>query len=168
MSLQEKTVGKMVDQDIDSLSVVGLLREADILALSLSTGQRLLLTRWVSVLRDMSVLSERCVIIASPYSQCMSDSRGTETAPSVKMSTELEVFKTEAERMGLQEKTVSKMVDQDIDSLSVVVLMREADISALSLSLGQLLLLSRWVSSLRCTNSRYSSPSEPAFDEATS
>ena len=61
MGLKGKTVGKMVDQDIDSLSVVGLLREADILALSLSTGQRLLLTRWVSVLRDTSVPSERCV-----------------------------------------------------------------------------------------------------------
>ena len=70
--------------------------------------------------------------------------------------------------MGLQEKTVSKMVDQDIDSLSVVVLMREADISALSLSIGQMLLLSRWVFGLRDTNSRYdSSPSEPASDEAT-
>ena len=66
MGLQEETVSKMVDQDIDSLSVVGLLREADISALSLSIGQRLLLTRWVSVLREISIPSERCV----------SDSRG--------------------------------------------------------------------------------------------
>ena len=77
MGLKEETVGKMVDQDIDSLSVVGLLREADILALSLSTGQRLLLARWVSGLRDASVPSERCVIVNSPYSQCVSDSRVT-------------------------------------------------------------------------------------------
>ena len=59
MGLKEHTVSKMVDQDIDSLFVVGLLREADISALSLSTGQRLLLTRWVSVLRGLeSVPSE--------------------------------------------------------------------------------------------------------------
>jgi len=75
----------------------------------------------------------------------------------------------EAKTAGLNEATVSKMVDQDIDSLFVVGLLREADISALSLSIGQMLLLSRWVSGLRDTNSRYdSSPSEPASDEATS
>ena len=77
MGLHEETVSKMVDQDIDSLFVVGLLREADISALSLSIGQRLLLTRWVSILREISVPLERCVIVDSPYSQCVSDSRVT-------------------------------------------------------------------------------------------
>ena len=57
MGLQEDTVSKLVNQDIDSLSVVGLLREADISALSLSIGQRLLLTRWVSVLRGLESVS---------------------------------------------------------------------------------------------------------------
>jgi len=74
-----------VDQDIDALSVVRLLREADISALSLSTGQRLLLTRWASVLRDTSVPSERCVIVDSPYSQCVS--RPTDSLPAEPAST---------------------------------------------------------------------------------
>jgi len=73
----------------------------------------------------------------------------------------------EAKTAGLNEATVSKMVDQDIDSLSVVGLLREADISALSLSIGQRLLLSCWVSGLPDIDSRDSSHSEPASDEAT-
>jgi len=76
-------------------------------------------------------------------------------------------FMEEAKTAGLNEATVSKMVDQDIDSLSVVGLLREANISALSLSIGQRLLLSSWVSGLRDIESRDSSRSEPAFDEAT-
>ena len=61
----------------------------------------------------------------------------------------LEAFKDEAETRGLKEDTVGKMVDQDIDCLGVVELLRETDISALSLSIGQMLLLSSWVSGLR-------------------
>ena len=76
------------------------------------------------------------------------------------MSAELKAFKTEAERIGLKEETVCKMVDQDIDSLSVVVLMREADISALSLSIGQMLLWSRWLVTLH--------DAEPAPSESVS
>ena len=68
-------------------------------------------------------------------------------------------YMEEAQMMGLKEDTVSKMMDQDIDSLSVVALLREADISALSLSTGQRLLLTRWASVLRGLES---APSEPA------
>ena len=73
-------------------------------------------------------------------------------------------FMEEAEAMGMLEETVSKMVNQDIDSLSVVRLLREADISALSLSTGQRLLLTRWVSALRGLESV---PSEPVSHELT-
>ena len=68
---------------------------------------------------------------------------------------ELKAFKDEAEKMGIKKESVVKMLDQDIDSLAVIALLREGDIAAISLSTGQMLLLSRWVDTLHGT--------EPAF-----
>ena len=73
---------------------------------------------------------------------------------------ELKAFKDEAEKMGLKEGTVAKLVDQDIDSLAVIALLREGDITAISLSIGQMLLLTRWVVTLHDT--------EPAPSESVS
>ena len=73
---------------------------------------------------------------------------------------ELKAIKDEAEKMGLKKETVAKLVDQDIDSLAVVTLLREGDIAAISLSTGQMLLLSRWVLTLH--------DAEPALSESVS
>ena len=71
---------------------------------------------------------------------------------------ELKAFKDEAENRGLKKESVAKMVDQDIDSLAVIALLREGDIVVISLSTGQMLLLSRWVVTLHDT--------EPALSES--
>ena len=78
---------------------------------------------------------------------------------------ELKVFKDEAEKMGLKKETVAKMVDQDIDSLAVIALLREGDIAGISLSTGQRLLLSRWVVTLHDTEP---APWESVYGKETS
>ena len=78
--------------------------------------------------------------------------------------TRAEEFKDEAEKMGLKKETVAKMVDQDIDSLAVVVLLREGDIAAISLTVGQMLLLTRWVVTLHGTEP---TPSESVSGKET-
>jgi len=78
---------------------------------------------------------------------------------------ELKAFKDEAEKMGLKKESVTKLVDKDIDSLAVIPLLRESDIAAISLSTGQMLLLSHWVTSCHGTES---TPSELVSVEETS
>ena len=78
---------------------------------------------------------------------------------------ELKAFQDEAENRGLKKESVAKMVDQDIDSLAVIALLREGDIAAISLTIGQMLLLSRWVDTLHGTEP---APSESVSGKETS
>ena len=48
--IKKETIAKLLQDDIDSEDVVALLSEDDVKALSLSTGQTLVMLRWVSSL----------------------------------------------------------------------------------------------------------------------
>ena len=48
--IKKETIARLLQEDIDSEDVVALLSEDDIKALSLSTGQTLVMLRWVSSL----------------------------------------------------------------------------------------------------------------------
>ena len=81
-------------------------------------------------------------------------------------------FKAKAGAAGIKKDTITKLLQEDIDSEDVVALLSEDDIKALSLSTGQTLVLLRWASSLAGTAAQSSSstgvtetPAVPAGDD---
>ena len=70
----------------------------------------------------------------------------------------VKAFKDEAELAGLKKESVAKMIDADVDSLEVVCLLQESTIEQIGLTMGQSLLLTKWVSELKAP------PSPPVSD----
>ena len=74
-------------------------------------------------------------------------------------------FKDDADKMGLKKDTVAKLIDSDIDSVDILAMLRESDITSLGLSMGQTIILRQWVQSLQTTAS---SSQDSAPEESTS